>query len=153
MSFRAHVCPCMRNTTSESCVDLIYLQCQEYMSSIRNALKYRPSVKNRIEICKCAMHTAAREHRAIMELILDVPANDETTIQTEGGQTSDMISATCCKAVAHSTIACQEIRNGKAPILIPWKCTHTSACADCGIRKNCKSLTAPFFQGLPDLYL
>jgi hypothetical protein len=54
------------------------------MYSIRNALnKYRPSITNRVEICECALHTAARESRAIMELVLDAPANNQTTIQTE----------------------------------------------------------------------
>jgi hypothetical protein len=79
-SFRSHVCPCVRDPTSESCVDLIYSQCQEYMMSIRNALKYRPSIKNRVEICECAMHTAAREQRAIMDLRLEALANEETNI-------------------------------------------------------------------------
>jgi hypothetical protein len=75
------------------------------------------------------MHTSARERRAILELILDAPANEEPTIRPEdgillwedllGGRTSDMISAICCKAVPHSKLACQEIRNGKAPLLIP----------------------------------
>jgi hypothetical protein len=154
-SFRLHVCPCVRDPTSESCVDLIYSQCQEYMMSIRNALKYRPSIKNSVEICECAMHTAARERRAIMDLILD--ANDETNIQTEdnvllwedllGGRTADMIGATCCKAIAHSTLACQEIGNGVAPILIPWKCTHTTTCADCGVETKLRIAECPILSG------
>ena len=43
-SFRAHVCPCVRDPTPESCVDLVYLQCHEYMVAIRNALRHRPSL-------------------------------------------------------------------------------------------------------------
>ncbi len=126
-SFRVHVCLCVQDPTSESCVDLIYSQCQEYMASVRNALKYRPSIKHRIELCQCAMHKSARERRAIMELVLDAP-DEQTTIRVEdgillwedllGGRTSELISATCCKAVEHSTLACPEIRNGKTPFLI-----------------------------------
>jgi hypothetical protein len=68
-----------------------------------------------------------------MELVFDAPMNEEqtTTIQVKdgillwedllGGRTLELISATCCKAVDHSTLACQEIQNGKAPILSPWK--------------------------------
>jgi hypothetical protein len=156
-SFRAHVCPCVRDPTSESCVDLIYSQCQEYMVAIRNALKYRPSIKNRIEVCECAMHKSARERRAIMELILDATANEEFTIRAEdnillwedllGGRTSEIISATCCKPVEHSTLACQEIRNGTAPILIPWKCTHTATCNDCGVEKKLRIADCPILSG------
>jgi hypothetical protein len=57
-SFRAHVCPYVQDPTSRSCVDLIYLQCQEYMASLRNALKCRPSIKHRIEFCQSTLaHT------------------------------------------------------------------------------------------------
>jgi hypothetical protein len=70
----------MKDPTNESCVHLIYSQCQEYMVAVWNALKYRPSIKNRIEICECAMHKSARERRAIVEFILDAPVHLETTI-------------------------------------------------------------------------
>jgi hypothetical protein len=83
-----------------------------------------------------------------MELILDATKYEATTIQAEGnvlvwedllgGQTSNMISATCCKAVEHATLACQEIQNGKAPILIPWKCTYTTTCNDSRAGKDKK---------------
>jgi hypothetical protein len=155
-SFRAHICPCVRDPTSESCVDLIYSQCQEYMASVRNALKYRPSIKHRIELCQCAMHKCARERRAIMELVLDAPDEQTTTIRVEdgillwedllGGRTSELIGATCCKAVEHATLACQEIRNGKAPILIPWKCTHTTTCNDCGVEKKLRLADCPILS-------
>jgi hypothetical protein len=65
------------------------------------------------------MHKSAGEWQVIIELILDAPANEETIIRVEdnillwedlrGGQTLDMISTTCCKAVEHSMLACQEI--------------------------------------------
>jgi hypothetical protein len=88
-----------------------------------------------------------------MELVLDAPDKQTTTIQVEdgilpwedllGGRTSELIGATCSKAVEHATLACQEIRNGKAPILIPWKCTHTITCNNCGVEKKVASCRLP----------
>jgi hypothetical protein len=40
-------------------------------------------MKRRIEMCKCAMHEAAREQRNTMELTLDASANEETTVLPE----------------------------------------------------------------------
>jgi hypothetical protein len=152
-SFRAHVCPCVRDPTAESCVDLVCSQCQEHMTAIRNALKHRTSIETRIEMCECTMHKAARERRNMMELTLDASAIEETTIPTEdnvllwedllGGRTSDVIRATCCEATEHPTLACQEARNGKAPMLVPWKCTHTTACDDCGVEKKLQIADCP----------
>jgi hypothetical protein len=156
-SFRAHVCPCMRDPTSKSCVDLIYSQFQEYMASVRNALKYRPSIKHRIELCQCAIHKCARERRAIMELVLDAPMNEEQaiTIQVEdgillwedllGGRTSELIGATCCKAGEYTMLACQEIQRARRQYSFLGNARRRQPVMTAASKRSCVLLTAPSF--------
>ena len=68
-----------------------------------------------------------------------------------GGRTSEMIRATCCKGKDHPTLAWKEIDNSKAPILIPWKCTHTTTCDNCGIEKKLHIADSPILSGCTEL--
>ena len=111
-------------------------------------------MKKGVEMCKRTVDEAEQEWRTLLELTLDASANEETILQAKentllwedllGGQSADVIStSTCCKAAEFPTLACQEVRNGKAPKLVPWKCTHATTCNDWGVEKEMRIADCP----------
>lgn len=123
-----NLCPCTRNPTQHSCVDLIMSGLDEAMISVARAIKHDTELKNNLETCECARHRDERQRKSEGEII----KHSFEKLLNQRPET--MIEATCCEAVADQYLAKGVGSTMMIPKFIPWKCVREN-CLNCGIVK------------------
>ncbi len=132
--FHKFVCPCVRDPTEDSCVDLLESGLEQYMLALKNAIDNCPVIHNRLDQCSCTLHMELHQRE-------DDGAHNENVFDLLGKGHQRLIEATCCD-YEEQPMLCIDVRD-KPPKLISWRCTHGN-CSQSGNNKlqiqTCTSL-------------
>jgi hypothetical protein len=113
--FRKFVCPCVRDPTEDSCIDLLESGLEQYMLSLKNEIDHRLAIRDQLDQCSCTLHMELHQRE-------DDGAQDENKFDLLGEGHWRLIEANCCD-YEEQLMLCIYI-GGKLPKLIPWRCTH-----------------------------
>ena len=141
--FIEQLCPCLRDPSMRSCVDILCSALEECILAIRGAVKSDPILKDKIETCNCDVH--ARPRRASSGVTIDRVVRDHSV--------HEIIDLTYCQAVADPFMAAGAGSGMVIPKFIRWKCVTCEggiiSCDDCGIDKTFQDLArCPIFSSL-----
>ena len=110
--FIEQLCPCLRDPSMHSCVDILYSAAlEECILAIRGAVKSDPILKDTIETCNCDVHDRPRQ--ASSGVTIDRVVRDHSV--------HEIIDLTYCQAVADPFMAAGAGSGMVIPKFIRWK--------------------------------
>ena len=121
-TFANALCPCIRNPTEESCVDLITTAVLEKMKALCRVLSMRVNYNNNevvfsklLEECTCERHAQLKENMETNQELEEKGINWERMLYR---RTEDLVVSTCCMPVSHEKLSVLD----RVPKFTPFCC-------------------------------
>ena len=141
-TFANALCPCTRNPTEESCVDLITTAVLEKMKALCRVLSMRVNYNNNevvfsklLEECTCERHAQLKENMETNQELEEKGINWERMLYR---RTEDLVVSTCCMPVSHEKLSVLD----RVPKFTPFRCIE-GTCTGCGVEHKMKLNECP----------
>ena len=139
--FFDQICPCLRDPTIRSCVDLDYSELEEYLVAMRNILKKDQETKASFISCSCPFHLRLRQ--------APTATCFETAVRSK--PLRDILSSTFCAKIEDQEMATGSGSGRKVPKLFQATCMN-GTCNNCGIDNTFQEFNeCPLFK-LPETW-
>ena len=117
--FHKYCCPCVRNPSMQSCVDITTSTMEHYMRALAKYIRNNRALRNGLT-------------NSTWLPLLSQPADV-------------FIASTCCNSVPHPILACGIGSHRRIPSFVRWKCIN-GECNECGVElkhniSGCTALT------------
>ena len=130
--FHSHICPCLKNPTKQSCVDIIMSGIDQYLKTMREILRTNLCFRRTLETCDCE-HCKKRKDD-------DKPSLATVFLSMNARM---VIESTCCEAVDHPDLSVGVGSSKLCPKFVPWNCVFQDvdddddigdgSCTNCGL--------------------